>query len=374
VGGKRNEEEKNTDGRLEGLLRRWGSREAIRGARATSDEALAEESRPPRPRLWRPLAAAAGILILVGGGGFVAYRMRLLDRFLDQRAPSAPSAPRAIDPRLAEAERELAAAREALAAAERERAARKKEYDIEIARLAQEADAERAELERKVRLAEKIATDKNAELVKARADLTRAEGNLTKAEGDLARAIEALDENRKNTEALNGRLADLNEKLKAETARLKAENDRAIAARDAAVAAKDAALARLKEAEAGRGAMLAALEWAAAAGSTPGPEGLAARREIAKKLRLLERCGELRAEIRSAQTHRLFDTLEVVLTRLELARPEYPRDRMSFEALVRGTGADKEIDRILKAGEEGSAVAAWLLETRLLLGGLSDVG
>ncbi len=102
--------------------------------------------------------------------------------------------------------------------------------------------------------------------------------------------------------------------------------------------------------------------------------GFPKRQLLARQNRIIERGGELRKNVRSESTRMLFDTLEVLLTRLDLLDPQNTDEVASFAALLNSIDLVRRIDVILTSGVKNPSVRAWLIETRLILGEVKSVG
>lgn len=102
--------------------------------------------------------------------------------------------------------------------------------------------------------------------------------------------------------------------------------------------------------------------------------GFPKRQLLARQNRIIERGGELRKNVRSESTRMLFDTLEVLLTRLDLLDPQNTDEVASFAALLNSIDLVRRIDVILTSGVKNPSVRTWLIETRLILGEVKSVG
>ena len=89
---------------------------------------------------------------------------------------------------------------------------------------------------------------------------------------------------------------------------------------------------------------------------------------------IIKRGVSLRQSAPDRKSQRLFDTLEVVLTRLDMLDVQSASDRRSFAKLLRATNLAGQINEILTDWEEPSPARSWLIETQILLMGAEHAG
>ncbi len=377
-------EPEQPDGRLEHLLRRWGAEEAATEAQP-GPLPIAAARRPVPQRVgWGPfvlrwLPLAASLVLLAGAAGmFLAAKYGPPDRGRARAArPSEKRETRRLRAELTRATGELKASRTALAEAEQLIAKQSKLFkgneqlraDLELARIEfRERDADLrkeirglnehltaakaqldAEIEKRVAPLKKTIADKETELEKAVAGLKQSEKQL----GDLTKHLAAAREEQKK----------LRERLDSEAARLRRMHETASAGRLRAET-------RLSAMQAQQHVLRGMLQRRYLAAGAPGAAGVRARQLAARKNHLLRRCAELRRRAHSKSARKLLDTLEVVLTRLDLLDANKSSEADAFTASVKRVGLIPRIDEVLLAGDEGPAALAWLLETQLVLMGM----
>lgn len=377
------EEPNETDDRLEGMLRRWGAGEAAARTRpgqmppqSTQPVVAATvvAAPPASVQRWLPLAAAAMVVMALIAGFFVGTRS----------GPDGPmvASPQAQLDRGAPLRRELAALKEALAAANRDL----EEANHLIRTETEAADKARQELEGALAAV--------TEESQAAADARKRADALAIRNKTLDDAVVTLEQRTKNlqlaTEKAQAQVRTLQKgagdlaNLKAEFARLKLV--------DRKLAAATGDLRRVQKlyedalGEANRTqAKLAALkskpviEWnsfrtAYLAAAAPGQTGLRALQIAVGRTRMLPRCAELRKTARTMQTRRLLDQLEVVLTRLVMLAIGDFEGKNSFMAMLRNGKYLERIDEALESASLPPATRGWLIEAKLVLGGVPHVG
>jgi len=342
---------------LESLLRRWGAEEAAREGRPGD---MPEPAAPPAPRRsvrpaswaarWLPLAAGivlgvSGLLGLLAARGLRSQTSAEVEGLRGDRDTAV---------------RELQQVRTDLADAEQRRVRRQSEYESELAALrgrlmTEITESENAAARREAALSALIAEQKV--LV---ASMT---GNLAEARRNLSGAEEALRASRTAMERLReGHAADVS--------RLEAAVDDAATARRRA----EEHLARLQSLYE---AMLPVMQQAYTAGGELRRElvmssasHLAARQSAARRHRLLERAAAVREGLRDEASGQLVDTIEVVLTRLDMLDARSASEAAGFAHIIARADLLDRIAKALRAGQEPPDVRAWLFEAQLLLMGV----
>ena len=363
-----NEKPGNTNPRVEQMLRRWGAQQAAR--------------QPPRPEAvpspvgrtfralmrWTAMAAtlliAAALVLLVvgrlmrGGGTPVATTgptPEQIDR-LEARLAKARDELKALQVNRLEDGRTIAMLTEQCEAQQLQHAEEMAALASDLAKLRKQSAAER------VKLADQ-AKRLTAEVAARRADLSTATRELAGAKAALVGArAEAAGSART--------LADLRKRLAAANA----EISRAADSHQAALAAAGEAGSKLAALSARQAAMLVNFRRMYLALAAPEKRGWAARQEAARTRRMLARCVQLRSSVRDESAGRLADTLEVLLTRLELLDAGNPLAVRSFADLVAASDVGGSVDAALAAGGQTTEVRQWLLEARLILAGVERVG
>ena len=110
-----------------------------------------------------------------------------------------------------------------------------------------------------------------------------------------------------------------------------------------------------------------------AAAAAPG-DGLLTRQLTARRNQMLLRHAHLRPSLQTQAAKDLFETLEVLLIRLDVLAAQDARAAESFAALVRQSKLPERIDEVLAAAAESPEVRSWLMEARLILTGADRVG
>jgi septal ring factor EnvC (AmiA/AmiB activator) len=340
-----NHESRQPDDRVEGLLRQWGAEEATRLADTAAAPAFAPRPRAPWAALrrWAPLAAAS-LLLAASAAFFVAARSGA-DADLER-----------LRARLDQATQDLDHARSGLAEVQRDSGRQSTDFQQELARLRTDLEAQKADLARQAETRALALTRSLQDKQQLLDDALRELGQRQKEVTDLQHK---LAENDASLGQLRTAFADT-------TARLRQSSEEADDARRDA----ETRLAALQEQHS---AMLAILQDVYLAAGTPPQQAILARRTTAAQSRLIERCHELRGTAVSPTARELFDSLEVLLTRLELLDVKDPAQRGSFTALLAATDLTRKINSVLLDEKEDVRVRAWLLETQLVLAGVELV-
>ena len=336
----------NSQDRLENLLRQWGAEEAVRGTAVGDLPPAVGSALPPGRRhavispilRWAPLAAAAVLMLASGALLWAALqargetgRQRVTARTVEQLRD------------------ELAQVRAALTEVEANRDKTLAEFRTASARAAETQKLQLlAEMTRQRTAFEKLLQTKDAELTTARQQA-----------GRLASARKALEEARKEFATETSRLKS----LYAEAADAAGDMERKLAT----VKARQRAL--LEHIRSGYLAASARgyYDTLPVAGQPP------VRRAV-ELGRVIERGAALRRDVRQAATRRLFDRLEVLLTRFSLLGPGDAARAESFAVMVRRGDLVGEINAVLAAAEEPPEVQAWLFEVQLILMGANRAG
>lgn len=381
-----NDKPDSSNDRVEGLLRRWGADEAVGNAKVPPAP-VPRPARAPGPQrpIWGFVAAAAAGILVAGVGFYFAIRhtQSELDRTKgqllakDTEAGDAKALAARLEGELAGVRADLMSSRVMLAEAQTKLAAMLKDDKAAAARLAQlegQFQARQKELaDAKGRHdALKLTLDeKQAELAKA----AKALAGLDQSKTSLAAALKKADRLEKDLADHRTRLAAANSEItRATNSSLRALADRKKAEAELAQlqARQEAVLATYQ-----RTYLAADLAAPAAAPARAMMEseqtGLSARQAAARRNQLLRRHAELRPALRTEPAKALFETLEVLLTRLELLDPDDPVAGESFRALIRQSGLAGRIDELLAAPDEPPQVRSWLMEARLILTGADRV-
>jgi hypothetical protein len=151
------------------------------------------------------------------------------------------------------------------------------------------------------------------------------------------------------------------------------EMDRMRKMQDDALAAKKKAEGELDDLKARQAAVWDDFQRAYLAAAAPGESGLRAAQSAARRTQLLDRCGKLRSTADASQRS-LLDTLEVVLTRLEMIEtgPFFSEDL--FRKLLNSSGVLKALDAAMESRSLPPPLRTAYFEARLILGGADRVG
>jgi hypothetical protein len=368
--------DKQENPKLEALLRRWGADEAEgqaavgrlamqHGDAATSAKELAPGANG-RPRFtwagfaarWVPLAAAAmfilasGIIVWDYRQKIETYQAQLKDAGQTQSRLKAEgeyarqSLQKAVGEiaKIREDAKDASLAKDALVAkAQKELGDLHARYDEAAAKLLAANDRLETDSKEIARLTAALndksgMQDLSAQLAQAKQDLERAQSDAKAARSQLADASADLGTARQQQAKVQ---ADCQKRL------------------DAAFAAQTASLDRL-----GAGYLKAA---------SPGQNALVARQQASKRLMLVDRLARLRPQVKNPQTRSLMDQIETALTRLEMLDASSPSSWQSFTTTV-GQELPARLDHALFEGGENQQVLALLLDARIVIGGIGNVG
>ena len=336
-----NHESRQPDDRVEGLLRQWGAEEATRLAETAAAPAFAPRPRAPWAafRRWAPLAAA-GLLLAASAAFFVAARSGADADLGKLRA------------QLDQAARDLGQAR---ADAQRLSREQNDNFQQDLARMRETFAAEKSDLQEQAR--GQLAALTNA-LSEKQARLDETTRQLHDGEKQVADLKEDFDKNMKLLREFNEKFVTVGKMLD-DARRVASTQEDERKTYQALYQQEAIALARLRLANS---ALAAARE-----------EGLPPLQTTAARNRLIERCHELRRTTVSPTARELFDSLEVLLTRLELLDVKDPVQRQSFTALLATMDLTPKINSVLLNDKEDARVLAWLMETQLVLAGVERV-
>ena len=349
---------------IEDALRTWGADEAAAspGVPEFDAAALSTKRRTMRfARQWGPSIAAAAMLLVSVWLYFSAPSGQ--DRPASTRENLTPEQTRQLevmlkaerqrfDKHLADVKTELGRAVARADAAERllaETANYPQKLEAEL-RKAHQAERERllAEAERKMQLL-------RLELASLGPRLRESEQSL-EAVRDLAERLEKdLNLTRAEREQLESRLAAMQRQF------------------DEAQVAERRALAAAAQSRRADEQFLQEVQQAYLSAGAPGRSGLVARQSAARQARLLERADDVTRQVGSVPTRRLMDTLELLLTRLDLLEAGREADRQAFKELLEQTQALARIDEALHTPTEPARVRTWLLEVKLVLMGTQEL-
>ncbi len=410
-------EPKQPDDRLESMLRRWGAEEAARNAQpaapvirpdeltpsraaAADGTVLASRSASRRPLLaedyvqprrswawrWGPLAAAAAVLVFalglllagplgrLGSGREPLARAPQTDGFgpggrdgsaapgdpaVQQGAPATVTRP-ATEQQLAE----LAELKHAVAEL-RDLADRREQSQSQAIAHAAAQDQRVEELtQANGQLAQRLAS-LQAQYDAKQQTYTQQAAIAQQSADQLATLQKQLDEARKRIEELD-RLRGVEVRLAAAVDELTRTQQQ----RDAALADARSTEEQLLRARAAMRAAWADMEHAYLAAAAPGLQDLAAYQAAVRNTRLLARAAELRKTVRREGTREILDQAEAALTRLSLLSANDPRARDALTSHLRSRKIVEGIDEALESPETPPAVRSWLVEARLVLGGV----
>ena len=364
----------NPDGRLEGLLRRWGAAEATDQARDATPQWQAPEA-PARRTQIVPIAVAASVALLAGlvGGLMLATALDGSPHHAAEgpaarqgTAPQVqpPGAPEAVQMAALRQQAEQLQGRARALAAELA-SATAKAGELQQARAGALARIETLEGELQG-LAGRLAAA-STEADKARAQATGAKAQAEQLDKALAAAKTAAAEREEQLGQMRARLAAAAGELD-RVGRLyeQAKLDEA-QAREQAVAA--AALSRAARPAA---ADFEPMQRAFLAAAAPGQGGLAARQVAARRMQLIRRAGPLRRQV-DESTAEVIRRAEVVLMRLDMLDSGDARQAEQFATLVASAGVVARIDGAL-AEQAMPAARRWLVEARCVLAGVDHVG
>ncbi|MBN2581911.1 MAG: hypothetical protein JXL80_02510 [Planctomycetes bacterium] len=344
--------------RVEGLLRQWGAEEAARQAAGDGLPSRVAAAVPGRRTggmsllvRWAPLAAAAALVIIAGGLFVATYGVRTDRASVPSLHAVETDVPRLmireLESRLADTEAALQQSQKKLATA---------------TELLAEAKAART------------ATPLTMEGGAADSNLGKQRRQYDGPLGDDGRRLEETREQASQLAEVRGELEKIRHEFAAETSRLRSLYEETVAANGrletelGTMKARQAAV--LDHLRRGPLAAAAAQNWSYA----PPVDGLW-RGEAARDVGdLLQRGTALREKAVGEPVRLLFDRIEVVLTRLSLLDARDAAAGESFAALVRRSGLDEEIGKVLNAADQPADVQAWLLEVQLVLMGARHAG
>ena len=319
---------------LEHLLRRWGAQEASR----QSDVPLLPFQTPARLgpwamlRRWSPLIAASIILAVAAA------------LFIQRPARQKTNPDAVLQARLTELTHDLEISRAALAETKRQLAVQKHQSEDQI-----------------VQLRQAIEVDKQMLLAEAQKQTTALDA--------MAAEKELLE---KQTSQLTTDFSATQLQLEKLRAEFTAETTQLRQAHEEAVSAQGKAQGQLKAFQDQQREILALFQRTYLATADADGRGLLVRRDAARRERFIDRGILLRDTVRSRKSQRLFDTLEVVLTRLEMLDVQDKTQLRSFAQLLRSLDMVSRINETLMEWEEPSDARAWLIEIQLLLTGAEN--
>jgi len=383
-----NQGQDSSNERTEKLLRRWGAEEAARGVKLKTAPAPRPAGRPGTGLLrWGPLTAAAGLLV---AAGVIFWQAKQPGRKVAEpppaaRSPGGPTAPDAttelkdelakvraeLNGELAEVRGELAQARSELSAAvEASRLALRQweKSGAEVRRLEgllSESRRQADELRRTVKA-------KDQQLAELTAKLDQAGEEIAELRRRSIDARKRLDDQGRELTAANTRIAHLTEsEERSRRAQRKAEEQLAtVTARHEAIVH---ALQQAYLVSAAPGALVGGPAGEMMGGPASENE-LVVRQTALRRKQLLPRCARVRASVTDDSAKRLVETLEAVLTRLDMLVASDAVAAGSFRALLRQHNLPEQIDDVLTTTNESREVQAWLVEARLILTGAASVG
>ena len=413
------DDEAKPDERLEHLLRRWGAGEAARQA-DVSGLSAPEPGAVRAGWVWRWMPLAASIVLVAGAAAlfFVGgpSSLDLAEPAVSRPDPAAETRMETLEAEAAKLRADLAAAGDRLAAMEAELAKTAK-VRADLAEAKKQLEKTEEELadakiqlygKKKFNRPDRNAAALQAALQKATRDLAderarfRAEiARLSKpapGAGKTDKEIEALVEKRigealkkykvqlavewlakeKELDELKKQLAAAKGQAKELAARLAKEREahgdgrsdlleRIRKSEERQDEVREYALSTLREWGGRQRNMLHRLTSIHLSAVAPGKEGYAARQHAARKRHLLKRYAELRPKLNSSEHQKMFDRIEVLLTRLDLLDVRDEAAVKRFRALV---------DRVHSTGIHGIAgivadaepdAGAWALEAVLVL-------
>ncbi len=355
----------NQPDRLEGMLRQWGADEAARSAQPpkmarpgeSPDGDGAGKHLPLRAMLrWAPLAAAAmllaaSIVVVYLGASAVPQSPATMPTTAAAEMGRFQTEARDLRLKLAAAEARIAKLTPIADEAGELRAFldnARKAHEAEVRKLTDASAALRRELEPKV-----------VKLNEARLRIAAMEKSL----GDLKLAAS-------EAKTANARVVDLRRRLAAATTELTRRRRSEEAAQAKLLDAKGESVrlaARHRE-------IVRAFQRTYLASVAPGQSGVEARKTAVRTRRMLDRLAELAGNVRSEETRRLLDRLEVVLTRLDLIDAGRAGNAESLSRLVGAGELERRIDAALASPIQAEEVQNWLFEAKLILMGGRDAG
>jgi chromosome segregation ATPase len=331
--------------RLERLLRRWGAEEA-----ANEESAAAPPLARPQPvasalRRYAPLAAAA-VLFLVAAGLFSASR---------SNAPALPSAANEPEAGLSQLKADLQQTRAALAQAQASLEAQRKKSAGEMAVMQKQAEIEKASLQATL----DARTQEFAIAMTAQKAELKTLTERTTTQADTIATLQARQKEQ----------ADLREELLKQYNGLLAEMSRLREAAEASRTAQQTSESRLAAAQSEQAA-LAALVQKMLLAMEMHEEPLQARQAAARQSQLIRRIAPVREQVSNPETRRLLDTLEILLTQLDLLNPADVAEVQAFSRRLRQSDIPRRVGEVLQNAQLSSAVRAWLVESEVVLVGV----
>ncbi|MFP4105207.1 MAG: hypothetical protein ACLFVU_03860 [Phycisphaerae bacterium] len=358
--------------RTERLLRQWGAEEYMRRVDPPAPPQLADAGSPRRRATptwlrWLPTAAAAALLI----GAMVVYFSRPDQPRPEPTGPD-PSVAR-LKTQLRQAENEAAKLRSGLNKNRRALALVRDDRDrlqLQVERLEEASRSADQALAQSLKQSREQLTGRYEKELGELANALVEQQNLLESERQRVRTLKqyvqradaameqiaaARDDAQKRNRVLQSRLEELRD-----------DYDKAlIAHRKAAGKLADLRHQRDKWMEDFQGVYLAA--------AAPGESGLMARKTALRRTRILSRLMRVRRNAASVTTVRLLETVEVVLTRLDMINPDIHAESEAFAQLVEESDVMETIDSILASRGEHQPMRSLLFEVKLLLKGVEDV-
>ncbi len=336
---------------MEELLRKWGADEAAEQADASG---LPVPQLPRRgATVWRWLSLAASVALFAGAA--VLFAVALSRERGDDMAAALNGTSKADKETLAKLRAEVASANKELD--DTKKNLKKTEDDLAALRndlqVAQrELTAERARSAEKL---DALVKQRVAEAVKSYEAKFAAEQAEHKKQ--LAEVNGALEVARGERDTAAKELAALQED--GERRQAEAERERARLTQLITKQGEELAVYRKAALPTFRGVYLSTF--------APGRSGVAARQEAVRVRRLLERGSELRPRTQRTGDVKLYDTLEVLLTRLDLLDTGDAAAVGRFRKLIARAAATDRIKRAFFERAPGPEVSAWLMEVQLVL-------
>ena len=351
-----NDEPDSTNERLERMLRRWGA-----------DEQAGQMQLPPAPRIVGPSRSVAAVLLrwgpLAGAAAVLAAAVTLF--LVPQREP----ARRENRQLTAEHRRQVTAmkakldtAQERVDRLELDLAEQAKKHETKIALLRKDFQSQRkqliAEAAGRVVALTKAMDKKQGELKTAEAEIARLRKDALRFSGEIERLAISAGE----AESERRKVAVISRELR-----------RVQKLHSGAVSDLQRARAEMSVFRAQYASLLNSFQDVYLSAAASGRVGLRARQLAAGRAEMLRRLSDLRVEAGNEAAGRLMDSLEVVLTRLELLDADDARAVRSFATLA-GPKLIAQMDEVLAAGVASPQVRKWLLEARMILAGAGHVG
>ena len=365
-----NDQNDTTRGRVEGLLRQWGSDEAANQAADALATPLALKPTSNRPRSnvllrWAPVGIAASLL-LAAGAVFMSARMApqffVARKRADDNVPVVPrTQPVDLSGELADARKQAGEARTALA----EVLVQKQADDLQIKEL-------RGQLKRQGQQAAGdreqwtlMETKLTSLLSKAEQSAKDARGALAQSQKDLASAQATAIKTPKDGEELKS----LKLRLGVAVSELKRQQN---TFRDANIE-RDEAKRALASFKSKNDTTLDQVRRVYLAAAAPGKTGLAALQEAMKRRDLLRQCVVLQRKARTEADKKLLARTEVALTRLGLLDLSDPSAVSAYITQLGRSDLIASLDTAFGPTVADAAAQDWLFETKLILTGVQRV-